>query len=474
MHMTYEYSKPYIPWNSAITLRFSHISAFTLIRLLASYRTIFPSLSSMGRQFSMKSHGQAPSRSDKLPSPLSPSKSFPSIHHVLAAAETTPLPPLLTRTTESVQKRPSSLSGGLKSLFYSQSPDDIAAVPPDQNMLPKARPRLPSRNRDDSLMELTNTSGGSSTDPEVDLGVHMIAHPEDLSYLALEQLDRTVELCLYNASVCSELKQNGKADTWSLLAQAVGHLSKDVRDGYDGWGGPGGGALGRDLVASILQFYELHGDVQMLATIVCVLSGGTDRRMGHRGLQLEQEINSGIGNLLPDDDNRLDFYIFRYATLLYAWGKLTTRTELNKHLAQGGGDEMLIPIEPGDARRLQKDCSANEGSAPSITFAPLCPRCHKPASPETNVCNNCRQYAFKCSICMNAVRGLFTTCLKCGHGGHVDHLLPWFEKETTCPTGCGCSCVLTTYTSEKVVAVGSDKAIQAKEFAPRIRSSGWQ
>ena len=413
--------------------------------------------------------GTTPTRRIDPPSPLSPSKSFPSIQHFLSA-ETAPLQPPLTKPTDS-QKRSSSMSGGFRSLFYSQSPDDIAVVPPDQNMLPKARPRLPSRSRD-SLAELTNVSGGSC-----ELGIDMVVHPEDLSFLALEQLDRTVELCLYNAAVCSDLQQNGKADAWSLLAQVVGHLSKDVRDDFDGWGGPGGGALGGDLVESILQFYELHGDVQMLATIVCVLSGGSDRRMSNRSHRMEQETNSCIRNLLPDDDKRLDSYIIRYASLLYAWGKLTTRTELNKHLAHsipGGGGEILIPLEQGVEGRLQKAFVPNDGVAPGITFAPLCPRCHKPANPETNVCTSCKQYAFKCSICMNAVRGLFTTCLTCGHGGHVEHLLPWFEKETTCPTGCGCTCVLTTYTSEKVVAVGSDKAIQAKEFAPRIRSRGWQ
>jgi hypothetical protein len=34
-----------------------------------------------------------------------------------------------------------------------------------------------------------------------------------------------------------------------------------------------------------------------------------------------------------------------------------------------------------------------------------------------------------------------TFCLKCGHGGHEDHLRQWFSKEVVCPAGCGCACM---------------------------------
>lgn len=423
----------------------------------------------------------AVSQANKEPSsPLSPSKSFPIIQHALS--DTAPLPPPLTRMKEGVAHS-SSMSDGFNSLFYSPSPDDIAVIPPDQNMLPvtRSRPRTPMRSSRESLADTTNTNNSTSEDF---LGVHMVAQVEKLSDFFLKQCDLTVELCVYNAAVCMDLNQKDKADTWSLLGQTVEHMAKDLHNNFDGWGGPGGGALGKDIVAGILQYYELHGDVQMLATIVCVLSGGVGRHEVRDKDQSSREglTNSYVRNLLPEDDRRLDSYITRYATLLYQWGKITTRAELNKHLAQSShesnrkqvlGGEVLVPIGSGDEGRLLKHfISSPESShdSPGVTFAPLCPRCQKPANTETNVCEECKQYAFKCSICENSIRGLFTTCLLCGHGGHVEHLLPWFEKETCCPSGCGCSCVLTTYTSEKVLAVGSDKAIHA----PRIKAMGWQ
>jgi len=449
-------------------------------------RALLPSLSSMSRRFSMnpirRDTSYTTRAKDEPASPLSPSKSFPIIQHALS--ETAPFPPPLTRIGGKEETLSSSMSGGFKSLFYSPSPDDIAVIPPDQNMLPLPRSRLrtPMRSSRESLTDTTNAN--NSVIGSDFLGVHMLAHVENISDFFLKQCELTVELCIYNAAVCLDLGQKGKADTWSLLAQTVEHMGRDLHNDFDGWGGPGGGALGKEIVAGILQYYELHGDVQMLATIVCALSGGVGRHsiVGDKDQPFWRgHNNSFVRNLLPDDDRRLDSYITRYASLLYQWGKITTRAELNKHLAQSRNDnssnqvlggEVLVPIAPGDEGRLQKDFVPPESSlhAPGVTFAPLCPRCRKPANPETNVCEDCRQYAFQCSICQNSIRGLFTTCLLCGHGGHVEHLLPWFEKETCCPTGCGCSCVLTTYTSEKVVAVGSDKAIHA----PRIKSTGWQ
>ena len=302
--------------------------------------------------------------------------------------------------TEKEEKRSSSMSGGLKNLFYSPSPDDIAVVPPDQNMLPAPRPRqrTPMRSSRESLTDTTNTNS-SAVDADF-LGVHMVCQVETLSDFFLKQCELTVELCIYNAGVCVDLGQKDKADTWSLLGQTVENMGRDLHNNFDGWGGPGGGALGKEVVAGILQYYELHGDVQMLATIVCVLSGGVGRHAIRDEDQrsLKDASNAYVRNLLPEDDRRLDSYITRYAAILYQWGKITTRAELNKHLAQSLhensknqvlGGEVLVPIGPGDEGRLQKDFVApSEASpdSPGVTFAPMCPRCQKPANPETNVC----------------------------------------------------------------------------------------
>jgi len=40
--------------------------------------------------------------------------------------------------------------------------------------------------------------------------------------------------------------------------------------------------------------------------------------------------------------------------------------------------------------------------------------------------------------------GLSNFCLVCGHGGHSEHMMSWFQTETQCPSGCGCNCMVET------------------------------
>jgi len=280
---------------------------------------------------------------------------------------------------------------------------------------------------------------------------------------------KTVEICHHNSFVCRQVGQTGKSDVWSVLGQVVEHSCKRCSlDKFGSWTFPGGGALGCHMIEKFLTYYEEQGDVQMLATMACVLNGGKDRR--NRSSQEKNPYNAGLFSLLPFDNQRYDGYIYQYASLLYGWGLLTTRVELMKHFAiplPGAGSETLtltVPIKTKYRRnmgvgRTALRIVANNGVAPGITFASLCPRCQLPVMSGSNFCGQCKDFAFRCSICMNAVRGLFTVCLICGHGGHVDHLRLWFSEHTVCPTGCGCSCLFNLSHEETVQAYSDLKLL---------------
>lgn len=51
---------------------------------------------------------------------------------------------------------------------------------------------------------------------------------------------------------------------------------------------------------------------------------------------------------------------------------------------------------------------------------------------------------FPCVVCLQNVSSteasLVTFCVRCGHGGHDDHLHVWFTFEEECPAVCGCFC----------------------------------
>lgn len=188
------------------------------------------------------------------------------------------------------------------------------------------------------------------------------------------------ETCIHNAKVCQQLDESGKEGVWKLLTQMVDRKLQEKFDPFNGWST----ALGVDLVGNMMRYYEHLGDVQMLATMVCVLRGGRRQQF----------------HLLPTgQDEKYDAYIHHYADLLYGWGKLVKRAELLKHLATS--------LHPSEGKVLNQDGS-NSGRTPGIAIVFACPQCGKDAEIGNNVCQMCQDFIFKCSICEIGVRGMFT------------------------------------------------------------------
>lgn len=254
-----------------------------------------------------------------------------------------------------------------------------------------------------------------------DSGVHTLRiQRHDQKSIYLEELEEIHQLCVHNAAISKNCNEAEKERVWNLLAEtAIIQMNVDGKM-FNGWGGKGGGALGIDMVNNFFLYYEALGDVQMLATMFCVLNG-----------RYSQDQNNNRPSLLPKCRGEVhDTYIFRYSELLYSWGLFNTRAELNKHLKRK---------HQSNDFRFQ---SAEEGKVESFDLGVTisCPTCEKEVDSRTNYCQNCKDFAFRCSICDTAVRGLFTFCEICKHGGHLRHMVNWFSKNSFCPTGCGCQC----------------------------------
>lgn len=67
------------------------------------------------------------------------------------------------------------------------------------------------------------------------------------------------------------------------------------------------------------------------------------------------------------------------------------------------------------------------------TFALNCPTCQQPLSSSSWLCSNCKKVTSSCSLCKATVKGLFSWCQGCGHGGHAKEMTEWWKKEHTCP-----------------------------------------
>lgn len=296
---------------------------------------------------------------------------------------------------------------------------------------------------------LQSTKGniGKTVDSEtLRIGVHTISadfNSDD------EQLKKIEAICEHNANVCEDLGEIPKMGTWRLVSKVVRSKRNRTGRGFDGWGE----ALGGNLIGSLLTFYESRGDVQMLSSLVCVLRDN--------GQCITNENKRREWSFLPKDQNaKYDLYIRCYSELLYGWGLLTTRAELGKHLTQS---------------ILLEEVNNDEGMG-GLAFDIECRQCS--GNTHSGYCRSCNDFSFRCSICDNAVRGLFTVCItyvtvlqlitillhcmqqltpylcfvaydSCGHGGHVAHITEWFKRNNKCPTGCGCMCKLSTSTLEK-------------------------
>ena len=89
-------------------------------------------------------------------------------------------------------------------------------------------------------------------------------------------------------------------------------------------------------------------------------------------------------------------------------------------------------------------------SGPSLGFDKV----HNYTAHSRTFCIPCNKKSLICAICLNLVTSLGIFCKACGHGGHLLHQQQWFYKETTCPAGCGCSCLNKFTTSSEYQIYG--------------------
>ncbi|CAJ1950686.1 unnamed protein product [Cylindrotheca closterium] len=325
------------------------------------------------------------------------------------------------------------------SMYPSDNPAQWDGGHHAQNNLPR-NPR-----REDGTLSWNHLHRGDKRKRYLELGVYKLRElptPEIVEAIAV--LDRIKSNCHKNANACKLLNEIEKEGVWRLLEETVDGQIKNLTRSMDGGIGR---ALGTDLVSNLFSYYESLGDVQMLATMFCVLSGGVRSTM------------QGSPKLLPPGhDEKYDAYIKKYAELLYAWNLLSIRAEVRKHLRRipqqrnkesAGVLEgpslavMRLPYRGNETELSMEDNNNTDAvTPPAVAIVIRCPGCDYEIdlNKQGNYCKRCQDFPFRCSLCDNAVRGQFTFCSSCKHGGHLDHITEWFTEHVQCPTGCGCRC----------------------------------
>jgi len=150
------------------------------------------------------------------------------------------------------------------------------------------------------------------------------------------------------------------------------------------------------------------------------------------------------GALLSVVLSRSDLYRWLYAEYLWRIGCFAPRAQLLKSVArpQPQAQHALTGFDQSELRanaiNVCKHCGRVQTASSSGDGAAALARCP-----------GCLHWPSSCAVCELSVRGLLLSCLRCGHGGHPEHLGEWFAGDSgdavtaavPCPTGCGCRCV---------------------------------
>jgi len=62
-----------------------------------------------------------------------------------------------------------------------------------------------------------------------------------------------------------------------------------------------------------------------------------------------------------------------------------------------------------------------------------CVNCRREQEGVSALCVKCNSRLADCVLCGNQVKGLWTACEGCGHGGHAKHMDWWFDRYNVCP-----------------------------------------
>lgn len=134
--------------------------------------------------------------------------------------------------------------------------------------------------------------------------------------------------------------------------------------------------------------------------------------------------NSQSDSVILTDSKCYDRFKLAYADILNRWQLLVPKTQVLKYLST--------------PELLQTNHSTADTMVTGFCFE--CGNCRN-SKCLPSACTKCKNL-LKCTFCRLPVKGMANLCLKCGHGGHTEHLMYWFEKSDVCASGCGCYCLL--------------------------------
>lgn len=258
-----------------------------------------------------------------------------------------------------------------------------------------------------------------------------------------------ITACLKNAWITNSFKRKDLVQTWTLAAFAcnTNPLKKKFSASDDQIVHWKKHPFTINMIDSLIAHYAAHSDFQTAALLCCIydpnpvfknieeekistpvttsnsLSEGFSFTRGQEESTECFEIGDQ-GLVLNDSESKKDIYYDEY--------KKTYMDVL---------DNLGLLDQQASVKKFLKH-QTQKSSAVFFNFIIHCLICKNPI--KDRYCRQCKWFNLKCSLCNSTVRGAAHVCLKCGHGGHANHLFEWFSSESTCAVNCGCCCLFET------------------------------
>ncbi|KAK6539252.1 SEA (Seh1-associated) complex subunit [Orbilia ellipsospora] len=236
-----------------------------------------------------------------------------------------------------------------------------------------------------------------------------------------------------NATARNNSSHNLKHQHQLGVAEALGREIQDMVKDYGNikLKGSGYGRM-KDLpwnlqnfLTVLTDYYSDRGEVQMCATLALL-----------------------FGDLVVFDERRMGDWIEGYVELLHRFKLYVPAAEVIKattveHVRSQALTNTFIHLSCGNcnAPMMSVGGGATAPAAPSTEGEPATVR---GASYKGSLyCESCSRMADGCMVCHQIVRGRWSMCQGCCHGGHDDCLRDWYlgSKMKQCPSGCGHDCL---------------------------------
>jgi len=257
--------------------------------------------------------------------------------------------------------------------------------------------------------------------------------------------------CLKNAWITNSFKRKDLVQTWSLAAYACNtncNIKKKVTSSVDQINDWKSHPFTMHMIDSLITHYAGHSDFQTAALLCCVF----DPNSAFKNIEQDMtptpvytrsnSVSEGFSFTRGQEDSTECFEVCDQGLVLDdSSSKKEVYYDEYKKTYMDVLDNLGLLDQQASIKKFLKH-QTQKSSGFFFRFVIECFKCKN--SVKDGYCLQCQQFSLKCSLCSSTVRGAAHVCLKCGHGGHANHLIEWFSKETLCALNCGCCCLFET------------------------------